>query len=144
MRFLTFMVSLGIVLAAPVSVASAQQKVPMSTGLYWLTTVPSWVPVSAANPLPMTSAPYSFSALGYQQITTLATATGLTVPTGSTIAQICIETAAVRYRDDGTAPTASIGQPVAAGLCFSYSGPLAAIQFITQGGSPVLDASYYK
>jgi hypothetical protein len=32
---------------------------------------------------------------------TLASATGLTVPPGTAIAEICVETAGVRYRDDG-------------------------------------------
>jgi hypothetical protein len=86
-------------------------------------------------------------ALGYQQITSLASATNLTVPTANGFASwalICVETAAVRWRDDGTAPTASIGQPLAAGQCFQYAGPLATIQFIAQSGSPVLDVSYYR
>jgi hypothetical protein len=85
-------------------------------------------------------------ALGYQQITSLASATSLTVPTSSSVtwALICVETAPVRWRDDGTAPTASIGQPLTAGQCFQYAGPLTAIQFIAQSGSPVLDISYYR
>lgn len=69
---------------------------------------------------------------------------GLTVPSGATIAEICVEGAAVRYRDDGVAPTATVGMPVAAGSCFPYSGPLSSVQFIAQSGSPTLDVSYYK
>jgi len=53
MRFLGFMISFGAALLT-ISSASAQQKVPMPTGLFWLSTVPSWVPTSAANPLPVT------------------------------------------------------------------------------------------
>ena len=82
--------------------------------------------------------------IGYQQITSLASATNLTVPTtGGQVAWalICAETAGVRWRDDGTAPTASVGQPLAAGQCFQYAGPLLTIQFIAQTGSPVLDIS---
>lgn len=85
--------------------------------------------------------------IGYQQITSMASATSLTVPTtgGPVVwALICAETAAVRWRDDGTAPTASVGQPLAAGQCFQYAGPLLTIQFIAQTGSPVLDISYYR
>jgi hypothetical protein len=85
--------------------------------------------------------------IGYQQITSLASATNLTVPTtgGPVVwALICAETAGVRWRDDGTAPTASVGQPLAAGQCFQYAGPLLTIQFIAQTGSPVLDVSYYR
>ncbi len=69
---------------------------------------------------------------------------GLIVPSGATIAEICVEGAAVRYRDDGTAPTATVGIPVAAGSCFQYSGPLSSLQFIAQSGSPTLDVSYYE
>lgn len=71
-------------------------------------------------------------------------ATLLTVPAGSEIAEICVETAGVRYRDDGVAPTSSNGIPVASGSCFQYGGPLNKIQFIAQSGSPTLDVSYYK
>jgi hypothetical protein len=84
--------------------------------------------------------------IGYQQITSMASATSLTVPTTSPVvwALICAETAPVRWRDDGTPPTATVGQPLAAGQCFQYAGPLAAIQFIAQSGSPVLDITYYR
>jgi hypothetical protein len=70
--------------------------------------------------------------------------TTLSVPQGATIAQICVETSGVRYRDDGTAPTAASGQPVAAGACFSYAGSLSSLQFVAQSGSPTIDVSYYK
>jgi hypothetical protein len=46
--------------------------------------------------------------MGYQQITSLGAATTLTVPVGSTAALIMCEVASVRYRDDGTNPTASV------------------------------------
>lgn len=85
-----------------------------------------------------------YTPLGYQQITSVPTGTFLTVPTGARMAQICVETQAVRYRDDGTAPTASVGQPQAAGTCFTYSGSLPAIQFIQQTGTALLDALYYR
>ena len=71
-------------------------------------------------------------------------ATTLTVPVGTGVAEICIEGQAARYRDDGTAPTASNGIPVAAGACFQYSGPLNKISFIGQTSGATLDVSYYK
>ena len=89
--------------------------------------------------------PFSFTAMGYQQITGPVAATNLTVPSGGAkIAQICIETQAVRYRDDGVAPTAAIGIPVAAGTCFQYSGPLTVVQFIQQAATAVIDVAYYR
>jgi hypothetical protein len=85
-----------------------------------------------------------FAALGYQQIT-LSGASSLTVPAGANFAIIAVETAAVRWRDDGTAPTSSVGMPLSnTGAPLEYSGPLANIQFIAQTGSPVLNVSYYR
>ena len=100
-----------------------------------------------------------YVATGYCQVgaSALASAVALTnttacatgVPTGSQIAEICVSTNAIRYRDDGTAPTTTVGIPVAPQsatlpTCFQYSGPLTAIQFIAVSGSPVVDVQFYK
>lgn len=83
--------------------------------------------------------------LGYEQITSLTAAKSLTVPSGANFAIITVSTAAVRWRDDGTAPTASLGMPLATNdEPMEYSGTLTAIQFIAQSGNPVLDVSYYR
>ena len=81
--------------------------------------------------------------LGYQQITSLSDSTALTVPVGATLALIVAETQAVRWRDDGVAPTASIGMPLATGVSLSYDGDLRAIRFIQQLASATLNVSYY-
>jgi hypothetical protein len=81
--------------------------------------------------------------LGYQQITTLTGSTGLTVPTGATMALITPLTQGVRWRDDGTAPSASVGMPIAAGAYFSYDGDLNKIRFIELTTSAELNISYY-
>jgi hypothetical protein len=89
--------------------------------------------------------------LGYQQITSLSAATSLTVPTTDlnglncrpAIALITPETQAVRWRDDGVAPTASVGMPLAAGVTLQYDGDLKAIQFIEQSASSKLNITYY-
>lgn len=81
--------------------------------------------------------------LGYQQITSLSAATALTVPTGATMALITPETQAVRWRDDGTNPTASVGMPVAVGESLNYDGDLSRIRFIEQTASAKLNISYY-
>jgi hypothetical protein len=91
------------------------------------------------------------SCLGYQQITTLSSATNLTVPTTDlnglsakpTLALIVAETQNVRWRDDGVAPTASIGMPLAAGVTLQYDGDLSRIQFIEQTAGARLNISYY-
>lgn len=88
---------------------------------------------------------------GYQQIATLTSAQSLTVPTVSpmgfkaqpTLAVIVAETQGVRWRDDGTAPTASVGMPLAAGVPLNYDGDLTKIQFIEQTSAAKLNVSYY-
>lgn len=89
--------------------------------------------------------------LGYQQITSLSAATGLTVPQKDlnglackpSIAIITAETQAVRWRDDDTAPTASVGMPLAAGATLQYDGDLTKIQFIEQSASAKINVTYY-
>lgn len=81
--------------------------------------------------------------LGYQQITTLNAATGLTVPAGATTALIVPETQNVRWRDDGINPTASIGMTITTDTYFSYDGDLRRIRFIEQAASAKLNVSYY-
>lgn len=54
--------------------------------------IDGFAPVYLHNP----SGPMQFISAG-----SLAAATGLTVPPGTAIAEICVETAGVRYRDDG-------------------------------------------
>ena len=89
--------------------------------------------------------------MGYQQITSLSSAPGLTVPArtpdGSkqqpTCALIIAETQVVRWRDDGTNPTASIGMPLAVGVPLQYDGDLTKIKFIEQTASAKLNISYY-
>ena len=89
--------------------------------------------------------------LGYQQITSLSSATYLTVPSVDlnglackpTIAIIIAEGAAVRWRDDNTAPTATVGMPLATGVTLQYDGDLNMIRFIEQTGTAKLNVSYY-
>lgn len=84
--------------------------------------------------------------MGYQQLT-FTTATLLTVPVGATAAAITVSGNPVRYRDDGVAPTATVGVtlPVTtAGLPFLYAGTLSKIQFIPTTGTAVLDILYYR
>lgn len=81
--------------------------------------------------------------LGYQQITSLSAATALTVPTGATAALIVASTQNIRWRDDGTNPTASVGMPVLVDTYFTYDGDLSRIRFIEQSSGAVLNVSYY-
>jgi hypothetical protein len=91
------------------------------------------------------------SVLGYQQITSLSASTALTVPIRDVnglscqpaIAIITPETQAVRWRDDGVAPTASVGMPLAVGVTLQYDGDITKIRFIEQTGSAKLNITYY-
>ena len=89
--------------------------------------------------------------LGYQQITSLSSATGLTVPQTDlnglackpTLAIITCETQTVRWRDDDVDPTTTVGMPLAAGVTLQYDGDLTKIKFIEQTGGAKLNISYY-
>ena len=89
--------------------------------------------------------------LGYQQITSLSSATGLTVPSVDlnglncrpTIALITPESQGVRWRDDDVNPTSTVGMPLAAGVTLQYDGDLTKIKFIEQSASAKLNVSYY-
>lgn len=89
--------------------------------------------------------------LGYQQITDLSSAASLTVPAVDiagnkvmpTRAFIVAEGNSIRWRDDGTAPTASVGMILIQNNVLSYDGDLNKIQFIQTGAGAKLNVSYY-
>lgn len=92
---------------------------------------------------------------GYQQFASgsLATAQSLTIPgtcsqtnggLPSTIV-ISVEGQAIRYRDDGTAPTATVGMPLPVGnQPFYYTGTIGAIQFIQQTAGAIVNVAFYR
>jgi len=83
--------------------------------------------------------------LGYQQITSMSATTSLTVPIGANIAVVRTEAQSVRWRDDGTAPTSSVGIPMlTADPPYVFSGDLAVLQFIQVTSGAILNVSYYK
>ena len=89
---------------------------------------------------------------GYQQITSLSatSAQALSVPAPAncggvvSFAVITAEAQAVRYRDDGIAPTASAGMPLPINTPLSYEGNLSAIQFIAQTSGAILNILFYR
>jgi hypothetical protein len=89
--------------------------------------------------------------MGYQQITSLSSATNLTVPqrtpngqSGQPVfALIVAEGQAVRWRDDKTSPSSTVGMPLAVGIPLQYDGDLTNIQFIEQVAGAKLNISYY-
>lgn len=81
--------------------------------------------------------------LGYQQLTNLAASTALTPPVGARIALVHPESQNVRWRDDGTAPSATVGMRLPVGAELRYTGNLAAIRFIEETASAKINVSYY-
>lgn len=97
--------------------------------------------------------------LGYAQYLNVTNATaidlantpnsGVAVPLAITnsnparIALIQTEGQAIRYRDDGTAPTSTVGMPLATGTVLSYEGDLSTIQLIAQANNANISVLYY-
>lgn len=91
--------------------------------------------------------------LGVVTLSVGATAAGFSganaPPAGSQFAVISIETATVRFRDDGVAPTASVGVllPLTATLgepwVYSSIKGLSTIQFIATSGTAAVTAAFY-
>lgn len=81
--------------------------------------------------------------LGYQQITSLSAATALTVPAGATTAIIVAETQDVRWRDDGTDPSATVGMILSKNVPTTFTGLINKLKFIETAASAKLNISYY-
>lgn len=72
----------------------------------------------------------------------LSTITG-GIPAGTSFARIQCTAQAVRWRADGTAPTAAVGQPLAIGAELLLAGDFARIQFIGQAAGAILDVTFF-
>ncbi|HEX6038902.1 hypothetical protein [Longimicrobium sp.] len=89
-----------------------------------------------------------------QQITVSTSSIGFTAGNitsanqgNAVLAVVSVQSAAIRYRDDGLAPTSSVGHPVAADTVIVVCGRAAVLGFraIRSGGSDAtLDVSYYR
>lgn len=86
---------------------------------------------------------------GYQQVTSLSSAAGLTVPVipgnaeSANYAVIQCESQVVRWRDDGTNPTTTVGMRLSPGQTLNYDGDLSRLKFIEEAASAKLNVSYY-
>lgn len=84
--------------------------------------------------------------LGYQQHLAAAVDAGVnfTPPVGAVYAVFNCETQAIRWRDDGVNPTATIGQPLAVGVLYqTETSNLAAIRVISQTAGAIVNVTYY-
>ena len=91
---------------------------------------------------------YKLKPVAFEQLTSVSGATILTVATykNANIALIeCDHTANkyVRWRDDGVAPTATVGMTIAPGGQLYYDGDLSAIQLIEESASAKINVTYY-
>ena len=88
---------------------------------------------------------YNLNPQGYVQMTTMTVSAGLSsIPASAKRALLTAEVAPVRWRDDGTSPTATSGQLIAVGAPpFKYTGRLNAMQVIQASAGAVLNVSYY-
>jgi hypothetical protein len=82
---------------------------------------------------------------GYVRLTSadLASATGFSIA-NARVALITVIGANVRWRDDGTDPTAADGMPVFAGQSFKYCGNLKNLKFIREAAGAEVHISGYK
>lgn len=117
---------------------------------------------TAQDHVTVSPGPYTNTVLGYAQLAITGTAQTLNqllaaafaanpqtakisvIPPFARFAFITIETAGVRWIDDGQAPTPSFGQLVGATQSFDYSGDLTALQLIAVSGAPLANVSFYK
>lgn len=82
---------------------------------------------------------------GYTQLTSLGSAVGVgTIPTGTVLALIQAETQDVRWRDDGTNPTSTVGMIFKVNEVYVYTGNLSALKLIQAAATAKLNISYYK
>jgi hypothetical protein len=81
---------------------------------------------------------------GHQQLTVNGAAQAPTIPLGTTYAMIRAEVD-VRWRDDGTAPTAAIGYPLYAGEELRYDAVtgLANLKFFNISTGGTVNIAYY-
>ena len=101
---------------------------------------------NAAGAIPVYNTHYAATPVAPSQMGLAVTsaAENLTVPMGARYAFITVEGGPVRWRDDGTPPTITLGQYVGPGS-FWYYGNLAMLQFIlATATAATIDVSYYK
>lgn len=87
---------------------------------------------------------------GFQQLATLSSSIGLTIVNGDdgtvpNAVLLSAETNSVRYRADGTAPTASVGMRIIKDQQpYLYTGDLKKLAFIEETASAKLNVEYVR
>lgn len=88
---------------------------------------------------------FSLQPLGYQQVAVSTTAVGLTLPSGVVrMAVITVEDNPIRFRDDGTNPSSTVGVLVQPDVTILVCGPaVSGFRAIRTGADAKLSVSYY-
>lgn len=82
--------------------------------------------------------------LGYQQFTSLTGSTALVIPSKCEFVEVTVEAQPVRWRADGTAPTAGVGMPLAVGESKIFTmQQIPQLRFIEQAVGAILNVTYY-
>lgn len=92
----------------------------------------------------VTSIPGHLVPNGYSQITSVAAAVGISPPDNSVVAFIQPESQNVRWRDDGTNPTASVGNRLFADDILIYTGDMTTLKIIQEAASAKLNITFYR
>ena len=87
-----------------------------------------------------------YTPLGYRQVTATSGAFALpTPPAGTRRAVVQAEAQAIRWRDDGTDPTAAIGMTISVGGELRYDGAtMSAIKMIAASAGAIANIAYYS
>lgn len=76
---------------------------------------------------------------------TFGSAAGAGIPNGTVLLIITPQTQAIRWRDDGTAPTAAVGYPLAVGAELRYTAAdMQNLRVISQVAGAVVNVIAYK
>jgi hypothetical protein len=94
---------------------------------------------------PEAHSPYMTMPGTFQTITP-SISTELTIPSGAKMAEVGVEVAPIRWRDDDTDPSATVGHLVQPGTTLIIVGSyrMAAIEFIDVSAASTLSVSYYR
>lgn len=85
----------------------------------------------------------TISPVGYRQLTSLSSAKGIQIGDGR-VALIQALNQNIRWRDDGTDPTDSVGMRLHAGESIWYIGDLRTIRFIEENAGAEINISVYQ
>lgn len=115
----------------------------------WILALGLMVPLAAHAAVPTQTQTAPQTPIAPSQMSLgVVTATSLTYPAGTTTAVCTVEGQAVRYRDDGTAPTATVGTLIAIGsvvtIRLTNMTSTSNAQFIQTGATALLDCMFYK